>query len=121
VTDRELLAAFEDTTLAHLSHRDHVRLGWLYLADPLAVAAPRFITALRRYAEAKGAGEKYHETITWAFLLLIADRRSAGETFDEFAAAHPELFVASPLARWYTDETLASSRARRSFVFPDRV
>jgi hypothetical protein len=47
----------------------------------------RFRAALQRFAAGKGRPERYHETITIALLLLIADRRGdAGETWEEFAA-----------------------------------
>lgn len=60
-----------------------------------------------------------------AYLLLIQERRlqaAAGEGFDEFARRNRDLMRWRPsvLARYYREETLASERARRGFVFPDR-
>src|SRR5262245_19145544 len=68
------LRAFEDCTLpAELfDHREHVRLAWLYLRGaPLLVALDRFCRGLRRFAAAAGMPDRYHETITWAYLFLI--------------------------------------------------
>lgn len=121
--DRDFIAAFEACTLppAEFSHRAHVRLAWLYLREePLLGALNRFAENLRRYATSLGAASKYHETITWAYLFLIHERmqRTPAASFDEFAAAHEELFNGI-LEKYYRKETLASDVARRSFVMPD--
>ena len=121
--DREFVSAFEACTLPanEFSHRSHVRLAWLYLRDgPLPEALPRFASGLKRYAASLGAAEKYHETITWAYLFLIHERmqRSTAATFEEFAAAHPDLFDPI-LGRYYSPALLASPLARATFVMPD--
>jgi hypothetical protein len=124
--DRAFLAAFESCALAAeaFHHRDHVRVAWLYLHElPAPAALERFTSALRRFAETYGHPGLYHETITWAYLVLIRERmeRSAGTTFEEFAAAHPDLLTWKPsiLARYYREETLGSELARRVFLLPD--
>jgi hypothetical protein len=65
----------------------------------------------------------YHETITWAFLLIIAERqaRCGAVTWDDFAAANADLLVWKPsiLERYYSTEVLRSDLARNVFVFPD--
>ena len=125
MTDDELVAAFESTELPkdEFTHVTHVRVAWWYLQEsPLAAALLRFSTALQRYAAAKGAERKYHETITIAWMLIIADRLSTQSSlvWTEFAAANADLFERpSPLMRWHSEETLTSDRARRSFVMPD--
>ena len=86
-------------------------------------ALPRFSAALKRFATAKEAAGKYHETITVAFMLLIADRlhRNRGTNWSQFAAANPDLFAhPSPLATFYSDTLLTSDRARETFLFPDK-
>ena len=126
MTDEELVAAFEATALPadQFSHESHVRVAWWYLRSaPLPEALLRFATALQRFAAAKGAHGKYHETMTVMWMLIIADRLSAapGSVWTEFAAANPDLFERpSVLLRYYREETLASDRARRSFVMPDQ-
>ncbi|HEX2832275.1 MAG TPA: hypothetical protein VHW00_04630 [Thermoanaerobaculia bacterium] len=121
--EREFVAAFEACTLpaAEFTHRQHVRLAWLYLRDePLLTALTRFAEGLKRYATSLGAASKYHETITWAFLFLIRDRMRQEATFEEFAANNEDLFAWQPLlARYYKEETLQSARARAAFVMPD--
>ena len=128
MTDDELIAAFESTELAteQFTHATHVRVGWWYLRhSPLPEALSRFITGLQRYAASKGASGKYHETITVAYMLIIAERVAdhPNWSWDQFAAANPDLLIRtpSPLAVFYTDETLLSDRARRAFVMPDRM
>ncbi|HEU4532564.1 MAG TPA: hypothetical protein VFS00_00555 [Polyangiaceae bacterium] len=106
------------------SHRGHVRVAWVYLRRrPFARAALCFGRHLRRYARALGAEGKYHETITWAYLVLINERLQAapaGEGFEGFLARCPEL--ADPkgglLGRYYDPAQLASPAARRAFVLP---
>jgi len=128
MTDREFLAAFEDGSLPEdrFHHADHVRAAWLILKEgPPAVALERFSAALKRFAAAKQKNGLYHETITWAYLLLVNERMErAGRAlaWEEFAASNPDLMTWRPsvLDRYYTAETLGSDLARRAFVLPDR-
>ncbi len=128
MTDADFVRSFEDGTLpnAAFHHRDHVRLAWLYLRrHPPIEALTRFADSLKRFATANGHPGLYHETITWAFLLLIHERMARGEatTWEEFAARNPDLLVWKPsiLDRYYAPETLGSELARRVFVMPDRI
>jgi len=122
----ELLDKFVDTTLPsdQFHHQQHVQVAWLFVRKfgmPRALA--EFTTALKRFADAKGATGLYHETITWAFLLLIADRQAqcAAATWEAFAQANPDLLVWKPsiLDRYYSKELLSSELARRTFLMPD--
>lgn len=129
LADEDLLRRFEDATLpaASFHHREHVRVAWLYLRQEEPVAAlSRFSEGLKRFAAAKGATGLYHETITWAYLLLIRERmerEGAGATWGEFAERNPDLLRWKPsiLDRYYRPETLGSELARRAFVMPDRI
>jgi hypothetical protein len=128
MNDRDFLAAFEDGTLLEecFHHRDHVRAAWLLLHEERPAAAlDRFSTALERFASARGKAGLYHETITWAYLLLIRERMERGPrdaVWEEFASTNPDLLVWKPsvLDRYYTPETLGSDLARRVFLLPDR-
>jgi len=124
VTDDDLVRAFESCELDAFPHESHVRVAWCYLArEPILAALPRFRAALQRFAAAKGETGRYHETITVAFMLIIAERRAGARelTWDAFAARHPDLLQRTPsvLARYYSDDLLASARAREVFVLPD--
>ena len=126
--DADFLAAFEAATLPEdrFHHRDHVRAAWLLLRDEAPAAAlARFASALKRFAAARGKTRLYHETITWAYLLLINERmerdgRDRG--WEEFAASNPDLLTWRPsvLDEYYTPETLGTDLARRVFLLPDR-
>ena len=126
LTDEQLVAMFESTELPgdQFGHTEHVRVAWWYLQhDPLPDALVRFSVALQHFATAHGAAGKYHETITVAWMLIIADRVSAARALSwaEFASANPDLFARpSPIELLYRPETLASDRARHGFVLPDR-
>ena len=126
-SDEEFLRAFADGTLPEDSfhHCDHVRLVWLLLErHPVLETLGRVTDNLARYAAAKGKPERYHQTITWAFVFLIAARRAQrpGASWQEFAADHPDLLSWQPsvLDRYYSPEILASDLARQSFLLPDR-
>jgi hypothetical protein len=128
MNDSDFVTAFEACALPNegVHHRDHVRLAWLYLKElPPEEALARFATGLKRFAHAHGKPGLYHETITWAYLLLIRERMARAEeegTFEAFAAANPDLLTWKPsvLASYYRAETLGSELARRVFVMPDR-
>ena len=124
----ELLDRFVDTTLPadQFHHPQHVQVAWLFVREHgMPAALGEFSGAIRRFADAKGATGLYHETITWAFLLLIADRqaRRPADTWAEFEAANPDLLTWKPsiLERYYSKELLASDLARRTFLMPDRL
>lgn len=126
--DAALLQQFEDGTLpgSAFHHREHVRVAWLYLkTEPPLAALHCFAEGLQRFAAAQGAAGLYHETITWAYLLLIRERmerEGAGTTSEEFVDRNPDLLAWKPsiLDRYYRPETLGSELARRVFVMPDR-
>ena len=128
MTDPDFLAAFEDGSLPEdlFHHRDHVHAAWLLLREETPAAAlGRFAAALKRFAAAKGKTQLYHETITWAYLLLINERMERlgrDRVWEEFAASNPDLMTWRPsvLERYYTSEALGSDLARRVFLLPDR-
>jgi hypothetical protein len=122
----DLLEAFTDTTLPadQFHHEQHVQVAWLFVRrHGMPAALGEFTAAIKRFADAKGATGLYHETITWAFLLIIAEReaRTPSETWDTFAAANSDLLTWNPsiLNRYYSKELLKSDLARRTFVMPD--
>jgi len=126
MNDRDFAAAIESCTIAgsDFHHADHIRLAWIYLREhPLIEAIDRFTTSLKRFAAHHGVPEKYHETITWAYLLLIHERLQRGgasATWDEFRTANADLLAWKPsiLERYYATATLQSDVARRVFVLP---
>lgn len=127
--DRLLVETFEagNEPDGGFHHREHVRVAWYYLQlHALPDALVQFSANLRRFAAARGKPDLYHETITVAYILFINERLDgAARTLPwaDFAARHPELLAWKPslLDRYYTEETLKSDRARRTFQLPDRV
>jgi hypothetical protein len=129
MTDEEFMARFENGSLATESfhHADHVKMAFLYLCRyPALDALKWFSGSLVRFAEAKGKPGLYHETITWAFLLLIRERmaRAGGlQSWAQFAANNMDLlnWRENILQKYYHAETLSSDLARRTFLFPDKT
>jgi hypothetical protein len=75
---------------------------------------------LRRLAAQAGHPNVYHETITAAFLALIAERRLRDRYlgWDDFAEHNPDLFRKSVLEEIYDPVVLQSPLARQTFVLP---
>jgi hypothetical protein len=127
--DAALIARFEalDVPPASFRHRVHVRLAFAMLARAdFAAGAARFCGALQRYVAAFGAEAKYHETITWAYLVLVHQRMSARAYASslELLADNPDLLDhrTGALARHYDVAAItASPVARRVFVLPERA
>lgn len=129
----ELIRLFEAGELdgARFRHADHVRLAWEYHRRlPAAEVVGRLAGGLSAFAASVGRPERYHETITWAFALLVRERieRTAPpdaetDTWPAFCAANPDLFDRERpiLGRYYRSETLGSDLARRVFLMPDRT
>ena len=122
------IETFEDGTvdLDQFDHEAHIYVGWSYLQlYELQEATDRFSAALRRLTKKLGVETKYHETITWFFIILIADRRSTSESIDWqlFKQRNADLFARRPsiVSHYYSDERLGTSLARTQFVLPDRV
>jgi hypothetical protein len=122
--DREFLLALEAGTLppARFDHRGHLRAGFLYLRrndfPGACVAMKRAITT---FAATIGKATLYHETLTVAYLALIAERlveEPADLPFDAFLARYPELASRDYLERYYPRGELDSPEARATFVLP---
>ena len=129
MTGDQLIEEFENgtTPAGSFHHADHVRLAFEYLTRfPVLAALEKFSRALQGYAEARGKAGLYHETITWAYLLLIRERMARSgqsQTWEEFSAGNPDLLVwkGGILDRLYSKQTLESPFARSVFVFPDHL
>jgi hypothetical protein len=127
MTGDELIQQFEEGTTRPdtFHHADHVRLAFEYLRRyTVLVALEKFSSALKRFAAAQGKAQRYHETITWAYLLLIRERiarAGCAQTWEEFSGRNADLLVwrGGVLTRLYQQETLDSDLARHTFVLPD--
>jgi hypothetical protein len=102
-------------------HRDHVRMAFeLLRRHDFAESVWLFSRALRTMAGRAGKPQAFNQTVTVAFLSLIAERleESPGD-FSAFQRANGELFDKQALARWYSAGRLSSERARRIFLLPE--
>ncbi len=122
--DSDFLARLEAGSLppAEFDHRGHLRAGFLYLRRhdfPGACVAMK--RSIQRFAAALGKGTLYHETLTVAYLALIAERLAeepAELGFEEFLARYPELMSHEYLRRYYPAGELDSPEAKATFVLP---
>ena len=124
MTDQEFLRALESCELAEsdFGHAAHVRAAYLYLqAFDFAEALGRTRRSIRNYAKHLGKPDRYHETITVAYVALIqqhiGERGSAGG-WTAFARDNIELFQPDLLQRFYSRAQLDSELARRIFLLP---
>jgi len=123
--DDALVEAFESCRLpaAQFHHADHIRLAWIYLGRMSeAEATARIERSIRQFAAHNGVSEKYHHTITLAWMRLVATARRAtpeAYNFGAFAERNGELFDVKALGRYYSAEHLASRDAKSGWVDPD--
>lgn len=122
--DEAFLAAVERAAISPqaFNHAAHVRAAFLLLSveQEFAPALQRMSAALKAITRKAGVPDKYHETITVAFMALVHARmaESAHGDWRTFARAHPDLLNTNPLVGIYTSEQLANPLARRVFVLP---
>jgi hypothetical protein len=107
-------------------HEAHIYAAWLYLERwPLQEAIMNFRAAIIRLTIKLGAETKYHETITWFFMLLINQRRveTGASTWAAFRQHNADLIkdAGETLHRYYSEELLASEAARQHYLLPDQL
>jgi hypothetical protein len=115
LSDEEFVRAFESCELSPdlFHHRDHIRLARIYV-DRLGAAAAteRFRAAIIKFAAHLGISDKYHETITLAWMQLVIHTPEVdGE----------KLLDKKYIETFYSSELLATEAARARFVEPDRA
>lgn len=124
-SDEEFLRAFEDLSLpAELfHHREHIRVAWLYLKSfDASRAAERMSAGILRFANHHGATQKYHHTLTLAWMRLVAAalvETPESYTFEQFFCAHAELGNKDLLGKYYSTELMQGAAAREGWVEPD--
>jgi hypothetical protein len=121
----DFLDAFERLAFpaSRFRHRDHVRTAWAYVSrlGPEEAEA-RVTTGIRRLARAAGAEARYHETLTRGWVRAVSHfvSQHPTETFDEFVEVCPQLCRKDLLLAHYHAVTLASAKARATWVLPDK-
>lgn len=123
--DDEFLRAFETCELPNhaFHHGDHVRAAWLYIRRfGEAAAESRLCEGIMRFANHHGATQKYHHTmsVAWVRLIAAAYRETPEiQQFEDFIAAHPGLLEMRALSKYYSASRLGSAAARAGWVEPD--
>lgn len=124
--DLEFARAFErgDIAPSAFTHQSHVRLAWVYLQEgpTFEAALARVRDEIQRFAAAAGASQKYHETITVAWMMLLDTARTrvdASCSFEELLRLVPELADKDLPLKYYTRERLFSDEARAGWILPD--
>lgn len=123
--DQEFRLAFERCEIpnAAFRHREHLRLAWVYLRESdLDTAEARVGNGIRRYAEYSGAARKYHETLSRAWVRIVA--LAMAETpdaagFDDLLTARPHLLDKKLPLKHYSPARLWNDAARERWVEPD--
>jgi hypothetical protein len=124
MTDEEFLRALEECSLpeSRFGHCAHVRAAYLYLREgDFAAALARISRAIRNYAGHLGKPDRYHETMTVAWLALIQQHiheRGNGGCWENFARENAELLQPGLLLQYYAQSELHSELARRVFLLP---
>lgn len=122
--DAAFLAALEAATLPPIcfGHRGHLRAAFLYLRrEDFPGACVAMKRAIQAFAARLGKGGLYHETLTVAYLALIAERLAeepADLGFETFLRRYPELEDRAYLERYYPRGSLDAPETRRTFVLP---
>jgi hypothetical protein len=126
VTDGAFLRALESCKLSEsqFGHAAHVRAAYLYLRqNDFAGTLDRIRRAIRNYATHLGRPDRYHETMTVAYVALIQEHifeRGSGGGWEEFARQNSELFKPDLLEQFYSPALLDSEMARKVFLLPRR-
>jgi hypothetical protein len=103
-------------------HRQHIHLTWLAVRRyGIGTATALVSDGIQRTARYAGAPQKYHATVTRAWVTLVGHHVAASndDDFAVFADRNPDLFDKRLLARHYRSSTLASVAARSGWVPPD--
>lgn len=113
------------TRYGRFGHEAHLFVAWQMLrAGPALSALADFRAGLRALAEKEGKLDKYHETLTVAWFLLVLDRLArpdgAGADWDTFLARNADLRDARVLDAHYPPDMLRSAGAREAFLPPLR-
>jgi len=122
LNDVEFLAAFHACSLPPFCfhHADHLRLAWLHLRQqPLEAAITNVCSGIQVYAKHLGKPEIYHETLTVAWVRLLASHDEP--TFDEFLRVNDHRLNRKLLHRFWSPERLQSEQARREWLAPDKT
>ena len=122
--DDEFIATFERGGFGGdaFPHKAHIRMAWLYVTrlGPDA-AIDRAAGGIRALAQANGQPTLYHDTVTRAWVYLVADAVTGSPSagFEEFLARNPQLLDKRLLLEHYSPDVLSSAWARSTWIAPN--
>ena len=127
MSEDELIAALQRGTLPAeaLTHAEHVRLAWACLRRlPLLCALSEFRRLLIGFANHHEKPNLYHETVTFASLLLVYERMARNPAitdWERFARQNSDLLSwrNGPFFEFYRANVLTDRLARFCFVLPE--
>ena len=103
--------------MTHFGHREHLELAWEAVQRyGMPAAADHVCEHLKQVTAYERKPQKYHHTMSRAWVMLVAHHTSAA-SFEDCIADYPELLDKRLLARHYRSTTLAA--ARTDWVEPD--
>jgi len=123
--DAELAALLAEVTGpdGEFGHRQHIHLAFVAVRRyGMPEATTRICDWIQRIAAYARAPQKYHYTVSRAWVEMVAHHVEAdpdGDDFGTFAARYPMLLDKRLLSRHYRSSTLAAPTARQGWVAPD--
>jgi hypothetical protein len=103
-------------------HREHLELAWSVLGRlPAPEASAQIHRVLRDLAATHGMAQRFHVTLTEAWLRVVARHRrlAPGRSFEEFLELHPKLCDSRLISRHYGGGVLARHESHDAWVEPD--
>ena len=103
-------------------HGEHLELAWTLLGRlPAPAASAAIHELLRHLAATHGMPERFHATLTEAWIHVVARHRQLdpGRSFEEFLELHPMLLDQRLMSHHYGADLLAEDASRRTWVEPD--
>ena len=104
-------------------HRQHINLAFVAVRRyGMPEATTRICDWIQHIAAYERAPQKYHHTVSQAWVEIVAHHVDADPhcaDFDTFARRNPALLDKRLLSRHYRSSTLAADPARRGWVEPD--
>jgi hypothetical protein len=105
-------------------HREHVHLTWLAVRRYGPSSAATVVgSGIQRTARYAGVPQKYNETVSRAWVAMIAHHvaQDPSDDFAAFAHRNAALLDKRLIARHYHPATLATPAAKDGWVEPDRA
>jgi hypothetical protein len=111
-------------TSDRFGHRQHVHLTWLAVRRFGTRAAIDLVSdGIQRTATYAGAPQKYHATVSRAWVVIVGHHVGTGPDlpFDAWCERYPAVLDKRLLTRHWRPSTLAAAEAKSGWVEPDLV